>query len=60
MMVWIRKGVKDGITFYELRHNVKIDGKVKVLSRYLGRQVPENVDEIRKGFIQGCSCSSLF
>ena len=52
MMVWIRKGVKDGITFYELRHNVKIDGKVKVLSKYLGRQVPENADEIRKGFIQ--------
>ena len=51
-MVWIRKGVNNGITFYELRHNVKIEGKVRVMSKYLGRSVPENVIEIQKRFLQ--------
>ena len=34
-------------TYYYAEHSLKIKGRVKVLSRYLGRNLPDNIEDIK-------------
>ncbi len=49
-MVTVRRLEQEGREYYYLEYPVKIDGRVKKYSKYLGREIPENVEELKKQF----------
>ena len=51
ILVTIRRLDQEGRTYFYLEHPVKIDGHVKKYSKYLGKAIPENVDELKKQFL---------
>ncbi len=50
-MVTIRKLDQEGRTYFYLEHPVKINGRVKKYSKYLGKVIPENEEELKKQFL---------
>ena len=51
ILVTIRRLDQEGRTYFYLEHPVKIDGRVKKYSKYLGKAIPENVEELKKQFL---------
>ncbi len=49
-MVTIRKRKLGGSEFYYLEHTIKVRGKVQKKEIYLGKEIPKNIDEIKKEF----------
>ena len=47
-MARLRKRKIGNNQYYYLEHSYKEKGKVKVVSRYLGRKKPDNIKEIKK------------
>ena len=50
-MATIRKRKIGNTEFFYLEHSMKVNGKVWKKGKYLGKQVPENIDEIKKQFM---------
>ena len=50
-MVTIRKRKLGSGEFYYLEHTIKVGGRVQKKERYLGKEIPKNVDEIKKEFM---------
>src|SRR3989338_10629326 len=50
-MTTIRKRKIGNTEFYYLEHSMKVNGKVEKKEKYLGKQVPKNIDEIKKQFM---------
>jgi PAS domain S-box-containing protein len=51
-MVHIEKINVKGHTYYKLVHNIRKNGKVKSKSKYLGKTIPENIEERKQQFLQ--------
>lgn len=50
-MVTIKKKTKDGRTYYYLEHAIRKGKKVQKKEEYLGKKLPENIEEIKKEFM---------
>jgi Fic family protein len=50
-MVTIKKHVKGKQTYYYLEHSFRDKGKVQKKQKYLGKQIPKDIEEIKKQFI---------
>ena len=50
-MVSIKKKVKNGRTYYYLRHTYREGGKVSAKEKYLGSELPKDMERIQKEFI---------
>lgn len=50
-MVTVRKLVQEGRVYYYLEHPVKIEGKVKKYSKYIGKEIPENLEQLKQHFL---------
>jgi len=37
-------------TYYYLEHTFRYNGKIRKKERYLGKKVPENIDELKNDF----------
>ena len=51
ILVTIRRLDQEGRTYFYLEHPVKINGRVRKYSKYLGKAIPENVEELKKQFL---------
>ena len=51
ILVTIRRLDQEGRTYFYLEHPVKINGRVRKYSKYLGKAIPENVDDLKKQFL---------
>lgn len=51
-MVAIRKKTINKRQYFYMEHSFKIDGKVKKRELYLGKQIPKNIERIKKSFIK--------
>lgn len=49
-MVTIKEQVKGNQTYYYLEHSFREKGKVQKKQRYLGKEIPKNIDEIKREF----------
>ena len=49
-MVTVAKRTLRGATYYYLEHSIRMNGRVTKKSRYLGRIIPKNINEIKKRF----------
>jgi Fic family protein len=49
-VVTVAKRTVRGIAYYYLEHTIRKNGKIRKKSRYLGRIIPKNIDEIKKQF----------
>lgn len=49
-MVRLAKRIFDKRTYYYLEHSVREGGKRKTRSKYLGREIPKNLDEMKEKF----------
>ncbi len=52
-MVEVRQREIGGNTYYYLEHSFRIDGKIVKNELYLGKQIPKNIDEIKRTFLFG-------
>lgn len=50
-MAAIKKKILKGQTYYYLEHSFREGGKVQTKEIYLGRKIPANIEEIRRGFL---------
>lgn len=50
-MVAIRKKIVGKYTYYYLEHSFREGGKVKKREKYIGKTVPENIEELKQEFI---------
>jgi len=50
-MVTIRKKTVEGNEYYYLEHSFRKDGKVEKKELYLGKEVPKDIEKIKKEFI---------
>jgi Fic family protein len=50
-MVTIIKKIKDKQTYYYLAHSIRHNSKVIKKEKYLGKTIPNNIEEIKKKFI---------
>src|SRR6266568_3624726 len=50
-MAAIVKRTVRGITYYYLEHAIRENGNVTRRSRYLGRKIPKNIEEIERRFM---------
>ena len=50
-MVTIRKRKLGGSEFYYLEHTIKVKGRVQKKERYLGKEIPKDIGEIKKEFM---------
>ena len=50
-MVTVRKMNQEGRIYYYLEHPVKVNGKVKKHSKYLGKELPANIEEVKEQFL---------
>lgn len=46
--------------FYYLGHSFRKDSKVVYREKYLGKKIPENIEEIKEDFLQKCRQEGLF
>ena len=51
-MVKLRKRVIAGITRYYLEHSVRIKGNVEKRERYLGAEIPKDIDRLEREFLE--------
>lgn len=49
-MATIAKRTVKGITYYYLEHTVRQNGRVTKKSKYLGRTIPKDIEEVKKQF----------
>lgn len=49
-MVTLVKRTVGGITYYYLEHSLRKNGRAAKKSRYLGRKIPKDIEEIKKQF----------
>ncbi|MCL5732629.1 MAG: hypothetical protein M1285_04455 [Candidatus Thermoplasmatota archaeon] len=49
-MVTIRKMEQGGRTYYYLEYPVKVNGRVRKYSRYIGKDIPEDIDHLKRQF----------
>ena len=57
ILVTIRRLDQEGRAYFYLEHPVKINGRVRKYSKYLGKAIPENVEELKKQFLFEISSS---
>lgn len=50
-MVTIKKKTKGNRTYYYLEHSIRVKGKVVKKELYLGRKIPENINELKGSFL---------
>lgn len=50
-MVTIRKMSQEGRTYYYLEHPVKVNGRPRNRSKYIGTSIPENIEELKREFL---------
>lgn len=50
-MVSVRKMVQEGRVYYYIVHPIKIDGKTKMRSKYIGKTIPLNLESLKKDFL---------
>ena len=50
-MVTVRKMIQEDRTYYYLEHPVKINGKPRMRSKFIGKTVPDNLEEMMKQFL---------
>jgi Fic family protein len=50
-MVRIKKKEIGNQTYYYLEHSFRVDGKVEKKEKYLGKNIPKSIEEIKKQFI---------
>ncbi len=50
-MVTIRKKTVDGNSYFYLEHSFRKDGKVEKKELYLGKEIPKDIEKIKKEFI---------
>jgi len=46
--------------FYYLGHSFRKEGKVIYRERYLGKEIPENIEEIKENFLRECFQEDIF
>ncbi len=46
--------------YYYLQHSFRKDSKVVTKEKYLGKEIPENIEDIKKSFLEECSKNNLF
>ena len=51
---------KDNSQYYYLRHSFRKNGKVITKDKYLGKEIPKDIDEIKNAFIEECHRAGLF
>ena len=51
-MVSIIERKKGSKTFYYIEHSVREKNKIKKLSKYIGSELPENIDDIKRKFLE--------
>lgn len=49
-MVTVARRTVRNITYYYLEHTIRKNGRITKRSRYLGRTIPKNIEEIKKQF----------
>ena len=59
ILVTIRRLDQEGRAYFYLEHPVKINGRVRKYSKYLGKAIPENVEELKKQFLFEISSSMI-
>lgn len=52
-MVTVRKKVVKGQIYHYLEYSMRVGGKVQKKQIYLGKNIPKNIDEIKKKFFDG-------
>lgn len=52
-MVRISKKTIKGQKYYYLEHTYRIDGKIKKKELYLGKNIPKNIEDVKKDFLSG-------
>ncbi len=50
-MVYIKKKLKNGRTYYYLRHTYREHGKILAREKYLGLTLPKSIERVKKEFI---------
>jgi len=50
-MVVIKKKVSGGQTYYYLEHSIREGDKVSKKEKYLGKEIPKDIEEVKKAFI---------
>jgi len=50
-MVTIKKKILKGQTYYYLEHSVRENGKVRPKIIYLGKKIPNNIEEVKNSFL---------
>jgi len=50
-MAAIKKKIIGKQEYYYLEHSFRKDGKVRKLERYLGKEIPKEIDELKKKFV---------
>lgn len=53
------KRKKDRKYYYYLRHSLRKDGRVMTRDMYLGREIPKDVEDIKRAFLEECLNLSL-
>jgi Fic family protein len=49
-MVTVRKRTKRNQTFFYLEHSIRVDDKVQKKEKYLGKNLPKNIDNVKQEF----------
>ncbi|MEK6896550.1 MAG: hypothetical protein AABX12_03790, partial [Nanoarchaeota archaeon] len=50
-MVVITKKQVGGSTYFYLGHTYRIEGRLKKIEKYLGKEIPKDIEELKKKFI---------
>ncbi len=56
----VLKRKKRNQEYYYLQHSFRKQGKVVTREKYLGKEVPSGVEDIKKSFLEECNKDSLF
>jgi Fic family protein len=59
-MVALRKRIRNDRTYYYLEHSVRKGGKVVQKEQYLGRRLPEDVEQAKRAFISRIYAETWF
>jgi len=52
--------IKKRKNFYYLAHSFRKQGKVVTREKYLGKEIPENIEELKEAFLRKCMQEDLF
>ena len=59
-MTTIKKKAVGKYTYYYLEHSFRKDGKIEKKEKYLGKTIPENIEDVKKQFISDIFKSKWF